>query len=130
MAIELRPLEQFTIERIVPIHIGGLDISYTNAALMMTIVVIAVTALMVFATRKAALVPGRWQSVAEMSYEFVADMIDTNIGHGGRQFFPFIFTLFMFILFANLFGMIPWSLYDDQPNHRHFRARRGGLHPA
>jgi F-type H+-transporting ATPase subunit a len=109
VAIELRPLEQFTIERIVPIHIAGLDVSYTNAALMMTIAVIAVTALMVFATRKAALVPGRWQSVAEMSYEFVADMIDTNIGHGGRQFFPFIFTLFMFILFANLLGMIPYS---------------------
>ena len=109
VAIELRPLEQFTIERIVPIHIGGLDISYTNAALMMTIVVVAVTVLMVLATRKAALVPGRWQSVAEMSYEFVADMIDTNIGHGGRQFFPFVFTLFMFILFANLLGMIPYS---------------------
>ena len=109
MAIELHPLEQFTIERIVPIHIGGLDISYTNAALMMTIAVVCVTALMVFATRRAALVPGRWQSVAEMSYEFVADMIDTNIGHGGRQFFPFVFTLFMFILFANLLGMIPYS---------------------
>lgn len=107
--MELRPLEQFTIERIVPIHIGGVDISYTNAALMMTIAVFFVTALMVFATRRAALVPGRWQSVAEMSYEFVADMIDTNIGHGGRQFFPFIFTLFMFILFANLLGMIPYS---------------------
>ena len=109
MAIELQPLEQFTIERIVPIHIAGLDVSYTNAALMMTIAVIAVTALMVFATRKAAPVPGRWQSVAEMSYEFVADMIDTNIGHGGRKFFPFIFTLFMFILLAKLMGMIPYS---------------------
>ena len=109
MAIELRPLEQFTIERIIPIHIGGLDLSYTNAALMMTIAVVSVTALMVIATRSAALVPGRWQSVAEMLYEFVADMVDSNIGHGGRQFFPFIFTLFAFILFANLLGMIPYS---------------------
>jgi F-type H+-transporting ATPase subunit a len=109
VAIELRPLEQFTIERIIPIHIGGLDISYTNAALMMTIAIVLVTALTVVATRKAALVPGRWQSVAEMLYEFVADMVDTNIGHGGRQFFPFIFTLFTFILFANLLGMIPYS---------------------
>jgi F-type H+-transporting ATPase subunit a len=109
VAIELQPLEQFTIREIVPIHIGGLDLSYTNAALMMTIAIAAATVLMVFATRKAALVPGRWQSVAEMTYEFVADMIDTNIGHGGRQFFPFIFTLFIFILFANLFGMIPFS---------------------
>jgi len=109
VAIELRPLEQFTIERIIPIHIGGLDLSYTNAALMMTIAVVSVTALMVIATRSAALVPGRWQSVAEMLYEFVADMVDSNIGHGGRQFFPFIFTLFAFTLFANLLGMIPYS---------------------
>jgi F-type H+-transporting ATPase subunit a len=109
VAIELRPLEQFAIERIVPIHIGGIDVSYTNAALMMTIAVVAVTALMVLATRRAALVPGRWQSVAEMLYEFVADMVDSNIGQGGRQFFPFVFTLFAFILFANLLGMIPYS---------------------
>ena len=109
MAIELHPLEQFAIERIIPIHIGGLDVSYTNAALMMTIAVVSVTALMVLATRRAALVPGRWQSVAEMLYEFVADMVDSNIGQGGRQFFPFVFTLFAFILFANLLGMIPYS---------------------
>jgi F-type H+-transporting ATPase subunit a len=109
VAIELHPLEQFTIERIIPIHIGGLDVSYTNAALMMTIAVVFVTALMVLATRRAALVPGRWQSVAEMLYEFVADMVDSNIGQGGRPFFPFVFTLFTFILFANLLGMIPFS---------------------
>ena len=109
MAIELHPLEQFAIARIIPIHIAGLDVSYTNAALMMTIAVVSVTALMVLATRRAALVPGRWQSVAEMLYEFVADMIDSNIGQGGQQFFPFIFTLFTFILFANLLGMIPYS---------------------
>ena len=109
MAIELHPLEQFAIERIIPIRIGSLDLSYTNAALMMTIAVVLVTALMVLATRRAALVPGRWQSVAEMLYEFVADMVDSNIGQGGRRFFPFIFTLFTFILFANLLGMIPYS---------------------
>jgi F-type H+-transporting ATPase subunit a len=54
-------------------------------------------------------VPGRWQSVAEMLYEFVADMVDTDIGHDGRRFFPFVFSLFTFILFANLLGMIPYS---------------------
>ncbi len=109
MAIELHPLEQFTIARIIPIHIGALDLSYTNAALMMTAAVALVTALTVLATRRASLVPGRWQSVAEMLYEFVGDMVDTNIGQGGRQFFPFIFALFTFILFANLLGMIPYS---------------------
>jgi F-type H+-transporting ATPase subunit a len=109
VALELHPLEQFAIARIIPIHIGGLDLSYTNAALMMTIAIVLVTALMVLAARRAALVPGRWQSAAEMLYEFVADMVDSNIGHGGRQFFPFVFTLFTFILFANLLGMIPYS---------------------
>ncbi|MGC2200905.1 MAG: F0F1 ATP synthase subunit A [Stellaceae bacterium] len=107
--MELHPLEQFTIARIIPIHIGALDLSYTNAALMMTAAVALVTALTVLATRRASLVPGRWQSVAEMLYEFVGDMVDTNIGQGGRQFFPFIFALFTFILFANLLGMIPYS---------------------
>ncbi len=109
MALELKPLEQFTIERLVPLHIGRLDVSFTNSALLMTIAVVLITALTVLATRKAALVPGRWQSVAEMSYEFVADMVDTNAGHGARDFFPFVFTLFMFILFANLLGLVPYS---------------------
>ena len=109
MAIEIQPLEQFKIHPIIPIHIGGLDVSYTNSALLMTIAVVLITALMVLGTRKRALVPGRWQSVAEMSYEFVADMIDTNAGHGGQEFFPFVFTLFMFILFANFLALVPYS---------------------
>jgi F-type H+-transporting ATPase subunit a len=109
VAIELHPLHQFEINRLVPIHVGGLDISYTNSALLMTIVVAAVVALTVIGTRKAELVPGRVQSVAEMLYEFVADMVDANAGHGARPYFPFVFTLFVFILFANLFGLVPWS---------------------
>src|SRR3954465_12085536 len=107
--MELHPLEQFEIHPLVPLHIGKLDLSYTNSALLMTIVVLAVTALIVLATRHASLVPGRIQSVAEMLYEFVVDMVDTNAGHGARQYVPFVFTLFMFILFANLFGLVPWS---------------------
>jgi F-type H+-transporting ATPase subunit a len=109
LALEIQPLAQFKIQRIIPIHIGGVDISYTNSALLMTIAVVLITALMVLGTRKRALVPGRWQSVAEMSYEFVADMVETNAGHAGQEFFPFVFTLFMFILFANFLGLIPWS---------------------
>ena len=109
MAIEIRPLEQFTIERLIPLHIGGVDVSYTNAAFLMTVAVVLITALIVLGTRKHALIPGRWQSLAEMSYEFVADMVETNVGHGGREFFPFVFTLFMFILFANFLGLIPYS---------------------
>jgi F-type H+-transporting ATPase subunit a len=109
VAIEIKPLEQFTIERLIPLHIGGLDVSYTNSALLMTIAVVVVTALVVLASRGAQLVPGRWQSVAEMSYEFVADMVETNAGHGGMQYFSFVFTLFMFVLLGNLLGLVPYS---------------------
>jgi F-type H+-transporting ATPase subunit a len=109
VALELHPLEQFKIEPLIPLHIGGLDVSYTNSALFMTIAVILITSLLVLGTRRGALVPGRWQSVAEMSYEFVADMVETNAGHGAEPYFPFVFTLFMFVLFANLLGLIPYS---------------------
>lgn len=107
--MELHPLHQFEIHRLVPLEIAGVDVSYTNSALLMTIVVLAVTALVVLGMRNASLVPGRVQSVAEMLYEFVVDMVDTNAGHGARPYLPFVFTLFMFILFANLFGLVPWS---------------------
>jgi F-type H+-transporting ATPase subunit a len=109
VAIEIKPLEQFEIDRIVPLHLFGIDASYTNSALLMTIAAGLVIALVVLGTRRAALVPGRWQSVAEMSYEFVADMVETNAGHGGMTYFPFVFTLFMFILLGNLLGLIPYS---------------------
>ena len=109
MALELHPLEQFKIEPLIPLHIGGLDVSYTNSALFMTVAVVLITALLVLGTKRGALVPGRWQSVAEMSYEFVADMVDTNAGHGAEPYFPFVFTLFMFVLFSNFLGLIPYS---------------------
>ena len=107
--MDIHPLEQFEIHRLIPLKIAGIDISYTNSALLMTIVVLAITALIVLGMRSASLVPGRLQSVAEMLYEFVVHMVDTNAGHGARPYVPFVFTLFMFILFANLFGLIPWS---------------------
>ncbi len=109
MAIELHPLQQFTIERILPIHFGRLDLSYTNSALLMTVAVVLTAILVILGTRKAALVPTRWQSVAEMSYEFIADMIDTNVGHEGRGYFNFVFTLFMFVFFGNVLGLIPYG---------------------
>jgi F-type H+-transporting ATPase subunit a len=109
LAIELHPLDVFKIQRIVPLHIDGLDVSYTNAALLMTIAVVLITALTVYGTRRASLVPGRLQSLAEMSYEFVADMVGSNVGPEGMPYFPFVFSLFMFILFANLLGLIPFS---------------------
>jgi F-type H+-transporting ATPase subunit a len=103
------PLEQFKIERLIPIHIGSIDISYTNSALLMTIAVVAATLLLVGATARGALVPGRWQSLAELLYEFVAGMVHDTIGHEGIEYFPLVFSIFMFILFGNLLGLIPYS---------------------
>lgn len=97
------------IERIVPLHIGSVDISYTNSALLMTIAVVLITLLLVVGTRRRALVPTRLQSVAEMAYEFIAGMVDENIGHDGIEFFPLVFSIFMFVLFGNMLGLIPYS---------------------
>jgi F-type H+-transporting ATPase subunit a len=108
-APEANPLHQFTIERIVPVHIGNIDASFTNSALFMVLAVVLITALVLITMRKAALVPSRWQSVTEIFYETIAKMIDEYVGHGGERYLPFVFTLFMFILFGNFLGMIPYS---------------------
>jgi len=103
------PLQQFEIKPIVPIQLGGVDASFTNSALMMVVTVTVVTLFLTMSMKGRALVPGRWQSMAELCYEFVASMVKDNVGSAGRQYFPFIFSLFMFILFGNLLGLIPYS---------------------
>jgi F-type H+-transporting ATPase subunit a len=101
------PLEQFLIKPLVPIKIGSVDLSFTNSALVMVIAVVLVGLLMTKGMGKRGLVPGRLQSVAELSYEFVANLIRETVGTAGRKYFPLIFTLFMFVLFGNMLGMIP-----------------------
>jgi F-type H+-transporting ATPase subunit a len=108
-AAEGSPLYQFTIERLVPLHLGRFDLSFTNAAAFMVAAVVLITALVLLTTRQARLVPNRWQSVSEMLYEFIANMVTQNAGHGGERYFPFIFSLFTFILLGNLLGMIPYT---------------------
>jgi F-type H+-transporting ATPase subunit a len=103
------PLEQFEIHRLVHLNLGGFDASFTNASLFMVIVSVLVTMLLTIPMRRAALVPGRWQSVVEMMYEFVASMLSDNAGKDSARYFPFVFTLFMFILFGNLLGLLPYS---------------------
>jgi F-type H+-transporting ATPase subunit a len=103
------PLYQFEIKRLIPLKLGELDVSFTNSSMWMVLAILAVTVFLVGGMRRRAIVPGRWQSMAEMSYEFIAGMIQENVGSKGRAFFPFIFSLFMFILAGNLLGMIPYS---------------------
>jgi F-type H+-transporting ATPase subunit a len=107
--LNLHPLEQFEIVPLVPIELGGLDLSYTNSSLWMTIAVLIIFALMTLPTQGRALVPGRMQSIAELLYETTANMLRDSAGKEGRQYFPFIFALFSFLLVGNLQGMIPGS---------------------
>jgi len=103
------PLAQFEIKRLVELNAGGLDVSFTNSSLFMVIAVAAITLFLTWSMRGRAMVPGRMQSMAELSYEFIANMLKENVGSEGRKYFPFIFSVFMFVLFCNLIGMIPYS---------------------
>ena len=103
------PIHQFRVEPIIPIHIGGVDVSFTNSALFMLIIVGLASLLMVFGTSRNALVPSRLQSAAEMGYEFVASTIKTAAGTEGMRFFPFVFSVFIFVLFSNLLGLVPYA---------------------
>ena len=103
------PVEQFTIKVLFALNLFGYDISFTNSALFMVLAIAVSCGFLVFAMRPASIVPGRMQGLAEMMYEFVAEMVRSNVGNEGRPYFPFIFTLFMFILFSNLLGLIPYS---------------------
>jgi F-type H+-transporting ATPase subunit a len=105
----MNPMEQFSIKPLVPLHIGHYDVSFTNQSLLMVVVVIGAALFLTLAMGSRRLVPGRAQSMAELSYEFVANMINTSAGEDGLRFFPFVFTLFIFVLFCNFFGMVPWS---------------------
>jgi F-type H+-transporting ATPase subunit a len=105
----VNPLEQFTVRPILPLHLFGYDVSFTNQSLFMVLVVAATSLFLTLAVKPNRLVPTRSQSMAEMSYEFVANMIHSATGTDGLKFFPFIFTLFMFVLVSNFMGMLPFA---------------------
>lgn len=107
--METDPIKQFEITRLIPLEIAGLDASFTNAALWMMLVVLAASVFMLFGIRSRSTVPGRIQAMVEMLYEFVANMLRDNAGKEARPYFPFIFTLFVFILGCNLAGLLPYS---------------------
>jgi len=102
------PIHQFQIQNIFPIEVGGMDFSFTNSSLFMVLTVAATSAFLIFSTSGRGLVPSRVQSVSEMMYEFVASTLRSAAGTDGMRFFPLVFSLFMFVLVANLFGMFPY----------------------
>lgn len=102
------PIHQFHIIPWIPIHVGGVDLSFTNAAAFMVLTAVTSSAFIYFTSSNRGLIPSRLQSVTEMIYEFVASMLRDSAGPQGMRFFPFIFALFVFILMGNLFGMFPY----------------------
>ena len=98
------PIHQFALSDIVPLG----DFSFTNSSLFMVLTTGLIGTYLILSTQKRAIVPNRVQLVSEMLYEFVANMVSSSAGKAGMQFFPFVFSLFMFVLVANLFGMIPF----------------------
>jgi F-type H+-transporting ATPase subunit a len=108
-ADKVDPIHQFGINTLVDFGtIGGVHIAFTNSALFMVIAVLLISALLILGTGSRAVVPGRIQALAEISYEFVANMLRESAGKEGMKFFPFVFSLFMFVLFLNIIGLIPY----------------------
>ena len=105
--MEESPLHQFELQNWIPISLGGLDISINKAVVFMWVVVSLAAVLMVMAGSARKLVPGKLQSLAEMMVDFIRSMIMDTMGKDGMRFFPLIATLFLFILFSNLIGLIP-----------------------
>lgn len=109
MAGDINPMEQFEVGKLINFQLFGFDLSFTNSALFM-VVVFVLLALFMAGGLKRQLIPGRWQVAAEGAVSFIDSMVNVSIGKGGKQFAPYIFSLFFFILFANLVGVLPLAI--------------------
>jgi len=115
VAAKIDPMHQFTVEPLVPLHIGNYDISFTTSSLWMLIALALIIGFMALGMKRE-LVPGRWQMAVEGLTGFVDDMVKVNIGPEGKKYVPYIFSLFTFILVANILGLLPLAIFP-------------GLHP-
>jgi F-type H+-transporting ATPase subunit a len=106
---KIDPMHQFTVEPLVPLHIGRYDISFTNSAAWMVASLLVITVFM-WGGMKREIVPGRWQIAVEGLTGFIDNLVQVNIGPEGKKFTPFIFSLFTFILAANLLGLLPLAI--------------------
>ena len=103
------PLEQFEIVPYIRIDSKSIDISFTNSSLAMTITVAAITIFLTFSVSTRSIIPSRLQLLSELSYNFIIQLLKDTVGKEGRKYFPFVFTIFMFVLIGNMVGMIPYS---------------------
>jgi F-type H+-transporting ATPase subunit a len=111
---KIDPMHQFTVEPLLPLHIGGYDISFTNSAAWMLVALVVIFGFMAMGMKRQ-LVPGRWQVAVEGLTGFIDNMVSVNIGPEGRKFTPYIFSLFTFILVANLLGLLPLAIFGIHP---------------
>jgi F-type H+-transporting ATPase subunit a len=106
---KIDPMYQFTVKPLIPLHLGGYDISFTNSAAWM-LAALVVIALFMVGGMKRQVVPGRWQMAVEGLTGFIDEMVNVNIGPEGKKFTPYIFSLFIFILVSNLLGLMPFGI--------------------
>jgi F-type H+-transporting ATPase subunit a len=111
---KIDPMHQFTVEPLVPLHVGGYDISFTNSSLWMLIALVLITGFMALGMKRE-LVPGRWQMAVEGLTGFIDDMVRVNIGPEGKKYVPYIFSLFTFIIVANFLGLLPLAIVGVHP---------------
>jgi len=103
------PLHQFLIKEIVPIHIGGINLSFTNSALFMVLSTATILLFFNLGIQKRQMIPNRFQSMVELSYDFISSLVEDNVGSEGKKYFPLVLSIFLFVLFGNLFGMLPYA---------------------
>jgi len=103
------PLEQFEIVPFVEIKSNNIDLSVTNSSVSMILTVVIITLFLTLTVNTRAIVPSRLQLLSELSYNFIAQLLKDTVGNDGRKYFPFVFTIFMFVLVGNMVGMIPYS---------------------
>jgi F-type H+-transporting ATPase subunit a len=107
---KIDPMHQFTVEPLLPLHIGGYDISFTTSSLWL-LITLGVVLLFMWGGMRRQIVPGRWQGAVEGVTGFVDDMVKVNIGPEGKKFMPYIFSLFIFILVSNFLGLLPLAIF-------------------
>ncbi len=103
------PLTQFMVKPLVSLSMGPIDISFTNSSLFMLLTVLSIILLLSMGLRKHSFIPGKWQALVELLYELVLTMLKENVGTKGIAYFPFVLSIFLFVLFGNLIGLLPYA---------------------
>lgn len=103
------PLEQFEITPFVHFEVGSVDLAFTNSSLAMVITIAVITLFLTLSVNTRSIIPSRAQLISELSYGFIAQLLKDTVGEQGRKYFPFVFTIFMFVLIGNMVGMLPYS---------------------